>query len=107
MVRLVSLKALQMCASNGRLKHTAVITYPIYYTHDSHYRFASVYMFTMTTETPVFQDVTLCSLVEVSRISDEPATLLDEGNVHTLLPDYMASHLRRQLSSIYSSFLNI
>jgi len=64
-------------------------------------------MFTMTTGTAVFQDVTPCSLIEVSRISEEPATLLDEGNVHTLLPGYTASHLRRELSSIYSSFLDV
>ena len=60
----------------------------------------------MTTETAVFQDVTPRILVEVSRISEELATLLDEGNVHTLLPNYTASHLRRELSSVYG-FLNV
>jgi len=81
--------------------------YPKHYAYDSHYRFASFYMFTMTTGTAVFQDVRPCCRVEESRISEEPATLLDESNVHTLLPDYTASHLRRELSSIYSSFLNV
>jgi len=62
-------------------------------------------MFTMTRGIAVFQDVTPCGLVEVSRISEELATLFDEGNVHTLLPDYTALH--PQFTVLFSMYDNV